>query len=142
VGAALMAAPRSVQAGLYYPKLPLTWWLRGNPRYFRFMLREISSVFIGIFLVVLLVQIHQLGRGPEAYAAFVMKLRSPGWIVFHVVALAFALYHSVTWLNLTAVVQVVRFGERQVPARLVAAGAFAAWGVVSLVILFWFLVRR
>ena len=133
-----MTAPRSERAGLYYPKLPATWWLR-RPNYIRFMFRELSSVFIAIFLVVFLVQIHQLGQGPEAYAAFVEKLRSPGWIAFHVVALAFALYHSVTWFNLTAVVQVVRLGERQVPPRLVAAANFGLWAVVSLVILFFFL---
>ncbi len=133
-------APRSERAGLYYPKLPATWWLR-RPAYLRFMLRELSSVFIAIFLVVFLVQIHRLSQGPEAYAAFLEKLRSPGWIAFHVVALAFALYHSVTWFNLTAVVQGVRLGERQVPPTLVAAGAFAAWGIVSLVILLFFLLR-
>ena len=132
-----MSAPRTERAGLYYPKLPTTWWLR-NPRYFLFMVREATSVFIAIFLVVLLVELYQLSRGPEAYAAFVERLRSPGWILFHIVALAFALYHSVTWFNLTGVVQVVRVGERQVPPALIVAGAFAAWGAVSLVILLWF----
>lgn len=131
-----MTAPRSDRPGLYYPKMPSTWWLR-HPPYFRFMIRELSSVFIAIFLVVFLVQVHRLSQGPEAYAAFVATLRSPGWVVFHAVALAFALYHSVTWFNLTAVVQVVRLGGRQVPPRLVAAASFAAWAVVTLAILFW-----
>ena len=135
-----MTSPRVERAGLYYPKMSTTWWLR-HPRYFAFMLRELSSVFIAVFLVVLLVQLYRLPRGPEAYAAFLETLRSPGWIVFHLVALAFALYHSVTWLKLTGVVQVVRLGEYQVPPKLVAAGAFAAWGVVSLVILLFFLLR-
>jgi fumarate reductase subunit C len=128
-----MTAPRSDRAGLYYPKLPATWWLQ-RPTYFRFMLRELSSVFIAVFLVILLIQIRAVSRGPEAYAAFQETLRSPGWIVFHVVALAFALYHSVTWFNLTAVVQVVRLGGRQVPPRLVAAANFVLWAVVSLVV--------
>jgi fumarate reductase subunit C len=136
----MMTAPGSDRPGLYYPKMPSTWWLR-HPAYFRFMIRELSSVFIAIFLVVFLIQIHQLSRGPEAYAALVERLRSPGWIIFHVVALAFALYHSVTWFNLTAVVQIVRLGERQVPPRLVAGANFALWAVVSLVILFGFLLR-
>ena len=135
-----MTATRPERPGLYYPKLPATWWLR-RPNYFRFMMRELSSVFIAIFLVVFLVELHQLSRGPQAYAAFVETLRSPGWIVSHVVALAFAIYHSVTWFNLTGVVQIVHVGERQVPPRLVTAGAFGAWAVVSLVILFWFLLR-
>lgn len=136
----MTAAPRVERSGLYYPKISSTWWLR-HPSYFRFMMRELSSVFIAIFLVVFLVELHQLSRGPQAYAAFLETLRSPGWIVFHVVALAFAIYHSVTWLKLIGVVQVVRVGERQVPPRLVAGGAFGAWAVVSLVILFWFLLR-
>jgi fumarate reductase subunit C len=58
-----------------------------------------------------------------------------------VIALAFALYHSVTWFKLTGVVQVVRIGERQVPPGLIVAGAFAAWGAVSLIILFLFFTR-
>jgi len=103
------------------------------------MLREVSSVFIAVFLVVLLVQLHRVAQGPEAYAAVLETLRAPGWILFHVVALAFAIYHSVTWLKLTGVVQVVRFGEQQVSPRLVAAAGFVAWGVVSLALLWVFL---
>ena len=135
-----MTTPRPDRPGLYYPKMPSTWWLR-HPAYFRFMMRELSSVFIAIFLVVFLVQIHQLSRGPEAYMAFVERLRSPGWIIFHIVALAFALYHSVTWFTLMGVVQVVRLGERQVPPRLVVAATFGLWAILSLIILFWFLLR-
>ena len=130
-----MNAPRPERPGLYYPKMPFGWWLR-RPGYIRFMIREVTSVFIAIFLVVLLVQIHQVAQGPEAYAAMLGKLRSPGWIVFNVVALAFALYHTVTWFKLTGVVQVVHLGERRVPPVLVVAGAFVAWGVVSLFILY------
>lgn len=135
-----MTAPRSDRSGLYYPKMRSTWWLR-HPSYVRFMVRELTSVFIAIFLVVFLVQLHQLSRGPAAYGAFLEKLRSPAWIAFHVVALAFALYHTVTWFNLTGVVQVVRLGERQVPPALVVAATFGAWALISLGILLWFLLR-
>jgi fumarate reductase subunit C len=136
-----MTEARVRRPGLYYPKLSTTWWLR-NPRYFGFMLRELSSVFVAAFLVVLLVQFWELGKGPDTYGALLAKLRSPGWIIFHAVALAFALYHTVTWLNLTAVVQVVRVGERQVPPWLVTAASFLAWGVISLVVLFLLLQMR
>jgi fumarate reductase subunit C len=89
--------------------------------------------------VELLVLIYKIGQGPQAYAEMVAKLQSPGWIVFNVVALAFALYHTVTWFKLTGVVQVVRLGDRKVPPGLVVAGAFVAWGVVSVFILYWLL---
>ena len=134
-----MSEPRVERPGLYYPKLPTTWWLR-NTNYFLFMLRELSSVFIMVFLVLFLVELYRLSQGPKAYGAYLETLRAPGWIVFHVVALAFALYHSVTWFKLSGVVQVVRMGERQVPPSLVTAASFALWAVVSIVLL-WFMVR-
>ena len=135
-----MSETRIQRPGLYYPKMRTTWWL-SRPGYIRFMIREVTSVFIAIFLVELLVLVHKIGQGPQAYAEMVAKLQSPGWIVFNVVALAFALYHTVTWFRLTGVVQVVRVGERRVPPALVVAGAFVAWGVVSLFILYWLLLR-
>jgi fumarate reductase subunit C len=133
-----MNAPTAEKARLYYPKMPVTWWLR-NLRYFLFMMRELSSVFIAIFLVVFLVQIAALARGPEAYTTFMRKLESPGWIIFHVVALLFSLYHSYTWFDLTSKVQVVRLGGRQVPPPLVTAVNLGVWLVLSLVILLLFL---
>ena len=54
-----MNGTRPDKSKLYYPKMPATWWLR-KPRYFLFMLRELSSVFIAIFLIVFLIQIYQL----------------------------------------------------------------------------------
>ena len=128
------------RAGLYYPKMRPTWWL-SRPWYIRFMIREVTSVFIAIFLVILLIEVRKIAQGPEGYAAMVAKLRAPGWIVFHAVALAFALYHTVTWFMATGVVQVVRIGDRQVPPGLVVAGTFVAWAAVSLFILYWLLGR-
>ena len=133
-----MNAPTATNSRLYYPKMPATWWLR-NLNYFLFMLRELSSVFIAIFLVVLLVQVAALARGPEAYTTFMRRLESPGWIIFHVVALRFTLYHSYTWFDLTSKVQVVRLGGRQVPPPLVTAVNIGVWLVLSVVILLLFL---
>src|SRR4029453_4919376 len=66
----------------YHRKMPANWWLQ-KKSYFLFMLRELSSVFIALFLVVYLVQIYQLTKGPDAYIAFTKKLSSPGWLFFH-----------------------------------------------------------
>ena len=133
-----MTAARPDRPKVFQPKMPANWWLK-HPKYFLFMMRELSSVFIAIFLVVLLIQIAQLLRGPAAgpaaYNAFVQKLRAPGWIVFHIVAFLFALYHSVTWFEAAAKIVVIRRGEHRVPPEAVAGAGFGAWGVVSLVIL-------
>jgi fumarate reductase subunit C len=117
------------------------WWLK-KQSYFLFMLRELSSVFIAIFLIVFLVQIYQLTRGPEAYAAFARKLSSPGWIIFNLITFLFALYHSITWFQSSAIVLPLRFGERQVPRNLFVALNVGALALVSLIILVLFLALK
>jgi fumarate reductase subunit C len=103
------------------------------------MLRELSSVFIALFLVVYLCQIYELSQGPDAYSAFTQKLSSPGWILFHFVVLLFALYHSITWFQSSAVVLPLRIGERSVSRTIVFALHVAAWLMVSVIVLVLFL---
>ena len=129
-----MSGNRPDKSKLYYRKIPPTWWLK-RKSYFLFMMRELSSVFIAAFLLVYLCQIYQLTRGPEAYIAFAQKLASPGWIVFHIVALLFALYHTFTWFQSTAVVLPLRIGEHPIPRSMVTALHLGAWAVVSVIIL-------
>ncbi|MGH7827857.1 MAG: fumarate reductase subunit C [Candidatus Binatia bacterium] len=136
-----MSALRPDGSKLYHRKMPATWWLK-QQSYFLFMLRELSSLFIALFLMVYLAQIYQLTKGPEAYVAFAQRLSSPGWLVFHFVALLFALYHSFTWFQSTSVVLPVRIGERLVPRRVVTALHIGAWGIVSLAILILFVALK
>src|SRR5207245_10021125 len=93
-----MSGTRPDQSKLYHRKMSATWWLK-KPSYFFFMLRELSSVFITIFLVVFLVQLYQLTRGPMGYAAFVYKLSSPRWLAFKIVTSLFVFYHSISWFD-------------------------------------------
>jgi fumarate reductase subunit C len=133
-----MSVVRPDKSKLFYRELPPSWWWTKSS-YFLFMLRELSSVFIAIFLVVFLVQIYQLTRGPEAYAGFVRKLSSPGWIIFNTIALLFALYHSITWFFSSAIVLPLRIGEREIPRNVFVALNIAALVVISLIILVLFL---
>ena len=45
------------------------WWLQ-QPRYIRYMMREITCLFIGIYVLVLIVGLFQLSRGQAAYEEF------------------------------------------------------------------------
>lgn len=128
-----MSVVRPDKSKLFYRELPPSWWL-SKQSYFLFMLRELSSLFIAIFLVVFLIQLYQLTRGPEAYAAFARKLSSPGWILFNLITLLFALYHSITWFYSSAIVLPLRIGEREIPRNLFVALNIGALIVVSLVI--------
>ena len=109
------------------------WWL-SKRTYVLFMLRELTSVLIAAFLVVYLIQLAQLAQGAEAYTAFVERLASPGWIIFHLLVFIAALYHSITWFNLTPQVIIVRRGEEQVAPIFIAGSHYVAWLAVSVVI--------
>ena len=65
-----------------------------------------------------------------------VSMRSPVSVVFHGIVLSAALYHSITWFNLTPKVMPVRIGEDRVPGPLVAIGmGYLPWVVLSAVLL-------
>ena len=61
-------------------------------------------------------------------------LSHPAVVTWHVILLATLLFHTVTWLNLTPQALVLRLGRWRVPKAVVWAGHYAAWLVLSLVI--------
>lgn len=111
-------------------------WIFRHPRYLRYMVREFSCLFIGAWTLLMVWGLKQLAAGPGAWSAFLELLKSPASIVFHVLALGFAAYHSVTWFKLTPKALPLQFGEKFVPGAVIAGVHFGAWAVVSLVILF------
>ena len=117
----------------YVRPISNTWWLQRWP-YTKFMLREISSVFIAIYLVLLLVLVGKIEQGQAAYDAYLAWFRSPLLMMLHVVSLAFALMHTVTWFNLTPKAMPIRIGEEPVPPVLIAGSNYVAWIVVSAVV--------
>ena len=120
-------------SGPYLRKMPWTWWLK-RPNYTKFMIREITAVFVALYLVCLLLFVMRLPEGAATMDAHFEALKSPGWITFHVVALLFSLYHTITWFNLTPQVMVIWRGEEKVPGWLLAGGNYVAWIAVSLVV--------
>ena len=117
----------------YVRPMPVAWWLERGPYVF-FMLRELTSVFVAAYLILFMVMIHRLHQGPAAYQSFLEALKSPLAIVFHVVALAFALFHTITWFNLTPKALVVRVGEKALRPAAIIAPNYVAWIVISLII--------
>ena len=116
----------------YHRPMPPTWWL-GNRAYFLFMLRELTSVFIAAYLIIFLLMLHKLSMGREAYEMYLRFLATPAMIAFHVLALSAALFHTITWFNLTPMVMGLRLGERQVPPMIVVGVTYVAWIAASIV---------
>jgi fumarate reductase subunit C len=80
--------------------------------------------------------LKSLSEGPAAWAAFLELLRSPASIVFHLLTLAFAAYHSVTWFNLTPKALPLQAGEEFVPDWVIAGAHYAGWALLSAGILY------
>ncbi|MGH2346863.1 MAG: hypothetical protein ACRDG4_16680 [Chloroflexota bacterium] len=116
------------------PGLPTAWW-RVNKRYTLYMLRELSSVFVALWSVRLLIQLNQVRRGRTAYEAAVAAQRRPPALAFHLITLLFAVIHSVTFLIAAGKGPTVRVQGRRVPERAIAGGAFAGWAGASLLVL-------
>ena len=117
----------------YEQPVPTIWWLKRRA-YFLFILRELTSVFIAVYLILFLILLYQLSLGRLAYETYLGFLATPGMKAFHVVALVAALYHTVTWFGLLPNIIVVRFGEYRVPSKLIVGANYVPWIAVSALI--------
>ena len=118
---------------------PLTWnWFLQRPGFRFFMLREFTSFFIAVYLVFFLLWLRSLGQGLEAYADFMKMVRHPiSWAV-NTIIFGAALYHSVTWFNLTPKVMPIQLGEDRVADAWTAfLMGYAPWFALSAFILWW-----
>jgi fumarate reductase subunit C len=119
----------------YRRPISSSWWM-GKPNYTLFMFRELTAVFVWLYLIFYLYQLSQLGKDAGTYTTFLDQRASFPWILFHLVALVAAIYHSVTWFNVTPKVIVVRRGEEKVPDGLIVGPHYAGWIGLSLAIIF------
>lgn len=111
-------------------------WIFRHPRYVRYMVREFSCLFIGGWTLLMVWGLKALSEGPAAWAAFLELLKSPASVAFHLLTLAFAAYHSVTWFNLTPKALPLQLGEEFVPDGAISGAHFAAWAIVSAALLY------
>jgi fumarate reductase subunit C len=115
------------------------WWL-DRWTYLKFILREVSSVFVAWFVILTLLQIAALKGGPADYAEFQEWLRNPILVALNTLSLLFVLFHAVTWFNLASQAMAIRVGGKRLPGAFIAGPNFVAWLVVSAAIA-WLLLR-
>lgn len=120
---------------LYRPRYPILWWVK-KWAYFRFILRELTSLAVAFYAVVFLLYVNAVSEGPEAFASYTEWLRSPISIGLHAVAFLFLVFHSVTWFNLAPKAMVVRIGGRKMSGLVILAMNYVMWAVVT-VGLYW-----
>ncbi len=110
---------------------PWNWFLK-RPRYLIFMLRELTAVLVGAYLIFLLVLLGRLGAEQTAFVDFLRALTGPAAMAFHVVVFLAALFHSITWFNLTPKAMPFFIGEKRVADPVIAiALGYLPWAVVT-----------
>jgi fumarate reductase subunit C len=117
-----------------------TYWWAGKWPYVKFILRELSSVFVAWFVIYLLLFVRAVARGPEAYRAFLDFSGKPVLLIVNLVAFLFITFHAFTWFAVAPQAIVAHVGTKKVPPFLIAAAHYAAWIVVSAA-LAWLLLR-
>lgn len=115
----------------YHRRVSTYWWLTRRP-YLIFILREASSVFVGWTVLLTLVQIWAVTRGPSANEVFHEWMRHPLMLGVNVIAFLFVLFHAVTWFSLTPKAMAIRVKGRKVPDWAISGPSYAAWVMVSL----------
>jgi fumarate reductase subunit C len=135
------SAPRHTPYHPRWYRTPVStyWWMQ-QWSYFRFVLRELTSLGVAYSCVILLCLIRALSLGPEAYEALQKRLATPMVIMLTVISLLLVLLHTITWFRLSADAMVVRVGGRRIPGFLISASNYVAWLVVSGIVA-WLLLR-
>jgi fumarate reductase subunit C len=126
--------PRSYRA-----RVSTYWWL-ARWAYVKFILREASSIFVAWIVVLTLLGIRALTRGPADYAQFEEWLRSPAVLALNAVSLCFVIFHAVTWFNLAPKAVAVRVRGKRLPGVAIAAPNYAVWVAISAAVA-WILLR-
>lgn len=121
----------------YKKKMPILWWTK-RTSHLLFITRELTSLAVAYFAIILLFLIRALSQGQEAYNEFIALLKSPTVMLLSMIALCGLIFHSVTWFNLAPKAMVIKVGKRRVPAVLIVLANYAGWLVISVVI-GWFL---
>jgi succinate dehydrogenase subunit C len=114
----------------YRRRMSVWWWLKDRA-YAKFVLREMTSVFVAFFAMLYVWQLRAVAEGPDAYARFMARLKTPPFLILDAVALLFVLFHTITWFNLTPTAMVVRVKGKRVPDRIVAGSNYVVWVIVS-----------
>jgi len=109
------------------------WWLQ-KPAYFLFIMRELSSVFVGWFVVFLLMLIRAVNAGSASYQQFLAWSGTWPIVLLNIVSLFFIVFHAITFFGAAPQALVVRLAGRRVPGSAILAGHYAAMLAASVVV--------
>ena len=120
------------------PRVSTFWWLEKGS-YFAFILRELSCVFVGWFVVYLLMLVRAVSQGDGSYQEFLAWSATAPILLLNLVSFAFLIFHAITFFAAAPQAMVVKVGSNTVPGSLILAGHYAGLIAVSAIVC-WLLV--
>jgi len=127
---------KSANGSYIRPTARFSWWFH-KKTYFRYMMRELSSLFIGIFSLQIVWGLYQHSSGEVAFQAWSSNLWN-NWLLLSLVIFAFSIYHSVTWFKVTPKAMPLKLSGKRIPGVIIIAAHLLLWLFCSLLV--WFLV--
>lgn len=115
----------------YERELPTDWWLK-NAFYTKYLIREGSSIFITLYSLILAWGVFRLSQGEAAFDAWMAALQHPFSIILHLIALALALYHTVTWFSLAPKALALWIKGKRLQNKFIIAGHYGAFVIVTI----------
>jgi fumarate reductase subunit C len=117
----------------YRPRMSPYWYF-DRWHYLKFMVRELSCIFVAYFAVVMLLQIYAISSGPDAYACFQSWMRSPVILILNAAALLFIIFHAITWFALVPRVFVRHVTGTEIPNIVTMIPNYGVWLFASAVV--------
>lgn len=109
------------------------WWLRDG-LYFRYMMRELSSLFIGAFTIFLILGLYRLSQGPAEFEAFTAQVLGPAGTAFALLTLIFAIYHTYTWFQVTPKAMPIVLAGKRIPGFVIVAAHWLVFAAVTAIV--------
>jgi len=112
-----------------------TWYLKDR-NYAIHILNEMTSLFVGLYALLLLWGIWAVANGPETYRTFLDTLTGSGMLTPLRVTTVVIFYHTIAWFKVTPKAMPIQKGEKFVPGSLIAGAHYVVWVVLTLVVLY------
>ena len=125
------------RARMYQERMPIFWWVH-KKSYVWFIMRELTSIAVAIYALIMIFQIRAIKNGPESYEALMNFFTTRFSIVLHVMLLIVVIFHSITWFNLAPSAMVLKLGKKRIPGSAIIAVNYLVWIVLSVAVA-WFI---
>jgi|APTNR8051073442_1049403.scaffolds.fasta_scaffold04906_7 fumarate reductase subunit C len=119
----------------YKRQMSRTTWFMTHARFKSYMLHEVSSIFVALYMALLIAGLFALANGPDAWAGWLAFVKSVPVLILSLIAFGFFVIHTTSWFKAVPQAMRIQQGEHFVPGKLIIGGHYVALGAFSLFVL-------